>query len=118
MRLADAGLVFLGSGLGGVCRLALDTWLRLATPWPTLVVNLIGSFLLGIVFARTGPDSTSNLWFLGGVGFCGGLTTMSAFALQNLRALQAEQFGLAAAYIVSTVVGCILCCWIGVRIGG
>ena len=117
MRFADAGLVFLGSGLGGVCRYALDSWLKLASPWPTLVVNLIGSLLLGVVAARTGSDPARSLWLLAGVGFCGGLTTMSAFALQSLTALKDQQLSLATGYVLATIVGCTAAVWIGLRLG-
>lgn len=68
---------FLGSGLGAVTRYMVDRYFRqnFTFPWGVLIVNVFGSFLLGLII---GADS--DLAFAG-FGYCGALTTWSAFAL-------------------------------------
>lgn len=102
-------LVALGGGLGASLRFVLAHYLdrqHLDNQWPTgtLVVNVLGSFLLGLFVAL----SLSGTWLaLLGTGFCGGLTTYSAFAVQTVGlgrrrgtayALVTVAAGLAAAY--------------------
>lgn len=76
---------FIGSGLGAVTRYLVDRYFRIhfIFPWGILVVNVIGSFLLGLFLARD-----SDLAFAG-FGFCGALTTWSAFALDLEKARRA-----------------------------
>ena len=68
---------FIASGLGAVTRYLIDRYFRLnfTFPWGILIVNTFGSFLLGLI-----TSSNSDLAFAG-FGFCGALTTWSAFAL-------------------------------------
>ncbi|MBL8047545.1 MAG: CrcB family protein [Chthonomonas sp.] len=113
----NGAMVFLGSGLGGLVRWQLGLRLPLNSPWPTLVVNIIGSLLLGWLFARMGSDRERAEWLLAGVGFCGGLTTMSTFALENVVLAQHSSWRMVAAYAVVTLVLCVLGCWAGFRIG-
>ena len=67
----------LGSGLGAVTRYLIDRYFRnnYLFPWGILIVNVSGSFLLGLIL---GNDSDMAF---AGFGFCGALTTWSAFAL-------------------------------------
>ena len=69
-----------------------------------LVVNIIGAFILGlfVVFAQQWNLETKYALFVA-VGFCGSLTTMSAFALQTTNLMDNSQFGLAAINIVANV---------------
>jgi fluoride exporter len=84
--------VFLGSALGASARRIVDhSVTRLAGgrfPWGTLVINVSGSLILGVVLglsART--TSATALWWtvLLGTGFCGGFTTFSTFAFETVR---------------------------------
>lgn len=110
--------MFLGSGIGGWCRYRAGLHLNLAGPSTTLVVNLVGSFILGFLFARVGADLENNQWLFLGIGLCGGLTTMSTFCLENIRLLQQSTPVAAALYIAATLAGCLGSCWLGVRMGG
>jgi len=81
--------VFVGGGLGSICRYAITIILKETNslyPWPTLLANAIGSLLIGVLadqFMRgTSVHSANTLFWI--IGFCGGLTTFSAFALENL----------------------------------
>ena len=81
--------VFIGGGLGSICRYAITIILKETNslfPWPTLLANAIGSLLIGVLADQlmrgTSVQSANTLFWI--IGFCGGLTTFSAFALENL----------------------------------
>jgi len=86
-------LIAFGCALGGVCRYLCMTvaerCLGDAFPWGTLIVNAVGSFLLGGILGAGlipggGGSATEQLNAFAAIGFCGGLTTFSTFSLQNL----------------------------------
>ena|ERR1700754_3679113 len=100
-------LVGLGGGIGSVIRYAayLLTGIK-KFPYATLSVNIIGSFVIGIVLAITMKDEHfANNWklFLA-TGICGGFTTFSAFSLENVQLLQSGKTGVAFLYIVLSVL--------------
>jgi CrcB protein len=106
----------LGSALGGGARLWLATAVArpLGThfPWGTLAVNLLGCLAVGILGALLAPpgrihDAQSLRVFLI-VGVLGGFTTFSAFALDALVLVQRGVVGAAAAYVLASVLGCLL----------
>ncbi len=75
-------------------------------PIGTLFVNIIGSFLIGLVLGIFEKDdllSVSWKMFLA-VGLCGGFTTFSAFAFENLQFLQTQQYLMSFIYISSSLV--------------
>jgi CrcB protein len=86
-------LVLLGGGLGAPARYLTDRWVqsrhRLRFPLGTLLVNLIGCLLLGIIAGglahRHWPAHVEALL---GTGFCGGLTTFSTFSVEAVELLQ------------------------------
>ena len=99
---------------GGVYRL-----LGRAFPWGTLAANLIGSFLMGLLFVlflerlATGPEVRSAVL----VGFLGAFTTFSTFSIETLTLIQ-EGYPLRAALNIGvSVVVCVLACWLGFAIG-
>lgn len=97
-------LVAVGAALGAVLRYLAGHWFdddRFATG--TLVVNVAGSFLLGAFSAMVLTDSWVALM---GVGFCGGLTTYSAFAVQSHRLGPVT----GSAYAVVTIVLALVAC--------
>ena len=73
-------LVALGAAVGAPLRYVAGHLLDVRFPWGTVLVNVVGSFLLGL-FSALGLDGDGIA--LLGVGFCGGLTTYSAFAVQS-----------------------------------
>jgi CrcB protein len=103
-------LVALGSALGGVLRYLLSPLFQRGFtegfPGGTLVVNVLGSFVIGLVL-RVASESTllspEARVFLT-VGVCGGFTTFSAFSAETLRLLQTDQWSRALIYIVASVV--------------
>ena len=108
--------IALGSALGGMARywcsgLVADR-VGAFFPWGTLIVNVVGSFIIGFVATLTGPDGrvimhTDARQFIM-VGFCGGYTTFSSFSLQTLDLIHDGEWLLAAANITLSVVACLV----------
>jgi CrcB protein len=113
--------VAVGSALGGVFRyFCSGVAARLfgeVFPWGTLIVNVLGSFVIGAVAALTGPDgrlfvgTTTRLFVM--VGLCGGYTTFSSFSIQTLNLLRDGEWLLAGANVVGSVVLCLVAVWAG-----
>ena len=83
MGRVSALLVALGAAVGSPLRFLVGLWLDRRLHWGTLAVNLAGSFVLGLLVGA----AVEGRWLaLLGVGFCGGLTTYSAFAVQSVQA--------------------------------
>jgi len=113
-------IIGLGGFLGSVARYVtakfVDEKLNPAFPYGTLTVNILGSFLLGIIYiiALRKAGLTENGRLFLGVGFCGGFTTFSAFALENFGLMQEKLVGTSVLYISLSVVGGILALAAGV----
>ena len=85
--------VFIGGGLGSICRYMIALILKETDsvyPWSTLLANAIGSLLIGVLtnhlMRNTTLHSTSALFWV--IGFCGGLTTFSTFIFENVSLLR------------------------------
>jgi CrcB protein len=113
--------IAVGSALGGVarhwCNEIAARWVGLDFPWGTLLINVLGSFIIGVFFTLTGPDgrfdASLDAKAFVMVGICGGYTTFSAFSLQTLALMQEGAWLRAGAYIVASVALCLLAVWIG-----
>jgi fluoride exporter len=86
-------------------------------PWGTLLINVSGSFVIGLFAALTGPDGrvlvgSSGRQFVM-VGLCGGFTTFSAFSLQTLNLMNDGEWFRASGNIVLSVALCLIAVWIG-----
>lgn len=113
-------LVALGGALGSVARYgAYRLWPAGAGGWPvaTVTVNVLGSFAIGLLYmyvaARGGSADNARLFWMTGV--LGGFTTYSAFALETVLL---GFSGVALAYVMLTVVGCLAAAVLGMKIGG
>lgn len=86
-------------------------------PWGTLTVNIVGSFLMGvlIVFLMT-KDGDLRIAPLLMTGMLGGFTTFSAFSLDALTIFERGQVGQAALYVIASVVLSLLAIFLGVMI--
>lgn len=101
--------VFIGAGIGGALRhgvnLAAVRLFGYGFPLGTLTVNVLGSFLIGLLagyFAfRTGMDQHLRLFLTTGV--LGGFTTFSAFSLDAALLIERHSYALAAAYVAGSV---------------
>lgn len=103
-------IVGIGSFMGGSLRYIISMIMRdvckQGFPWGTLAVNLVGCFLIGLVFALFSRfSSTSHPWcLLLTTGLCGGFTTFSTFANESLQMLQNGQWGAFLTYVAISVV--------------
>ena len=118
-----AVLLALAGGAGAVLRVVVDGWVRgdrrPAFPWGTLVVNLVGSAVVGLVAALgaggvLGPDAVGVL----AVGLCGGFTTFSAAMVETVRLLQLEDRRRAVIASVGQLLACVAAAALGVLLGG
>ena len=123
----NAGLVFLGGGLGAVCRYLVTTQIgaRFGTmfPWGTLSVNLLGSLLMGWILGlilllteRTGSGLGEAARLLLTVGFLGGFTTFSSFSVETLTLLRGGSLFYALANIGMNVILGLLAAWLGLSL--
>jgi CrcB protein len=120
-------IVGLGSALGGMGRLWLTgvvvRRMGESFPWATLLVNIAGSFIIGLLAAFIGTGSRLNPRFQPFVlqffmiGLCGGYTTFSSFSLQTLLLLRQGQWIHAGLNAVLSVLLCLAGVWIGWTIG-
>ncbi|HVW21906.1 MAG TPA: fluoride efflux transporter CrcB [Opitutaceae bacterium] len=116
-------LIALGGALGSVLRFFIN---GLITPhvgdtdaWvATLVINLTGSFLIGLIFGLTEPGTgrifaSSEIRLFLMTGVCGGYTTFSSFSLQTLNLVRDGYVARAAANVSSSVLFCLVGVWLG-----
>lgn len=108
--------VFLGGGLGSVCRFALSGLFASAAslfPWATLAANALAAALIGWLFASGVKSENELYWQLAAVGFCGGLSTFSTFSLETIQLMRSGNQALAWLYIaLSITLSLVLFYWI------
>jgi CrcB protein len=107
--------IAIGSALGGLLRYAITRAtldLDHGFPYGTILVNILGSFVIGFVgtFTLTGSkyEVPQNLRLFIMVGICGGFTTFSAFSLQTFDLLRSGAWGRALTNVIVSVVFCFL----------
>ena len=86
---------FIGSVMRFLVQILMEKGLSSTFPWGTFIANIAGSFIIGIVFAFAEKGSLMNSeWrlFLA-VGICGGFTTFSSFAYNNLTMIKDQTYG-------------------------
>jgi CrcB protein len=115
-----------GGALGAVARYFLSGVVANAFgetfPWGTLIINVSGSFIIGLFAALTGPDgrylvSSMTRQFVM-IGLCGGFTTFSSFSLQTLNLMRDGEWLAAGGNVLGSVVLCLLFVWLGALIAG
>lgn len=117
--------VALGGAVGSMARYGLAAGVAALTgpqfPWGTLLINILGSFVIGWFGALTsdsGPlDVAPDIRIFVMVGICGGFTTFSSFSLQTLELLQSGELLRAGEYILGSVMLCLVFVWVGVLLG-
>ena len=112
--------VALGGALGAMARYGISGWVHGATgvlfPVGTLLVNMIGSFVIGLVLQAStdrlmlSPETRLLLT----TGFCGGLTTFSTFSIETLRLMEDQQWAAAGGNTLLNVVLCLSAAYLGV----
>ena len=113
--------IAVGSALGGVARFwcsgVAARFMGETFPWGTIIVNVVGCFIIGFFATITGPDGrvfsdTLTRQFVM-IGILGGYTTFSSFSLQTLNLVQDGEWWLAGANIALSVVACLVAVWLG-----
>lgn len=107
----------LGGGLGAVARHWLARQVTHDLPFSTLIVNVLGSLLLGLWIGYLGGpvdmgEEEKRLVF----GFCGGFTTFSSFAYQSLDLHRQRKVAWAAGNVLGSLVLCWFALWVGLRV--
>jgi CrcB protein len=113
--------VAIGGALGSMARFGCSSlaagWFGQAFPWGTLIINVVGSFVIGFFGTLTGPDGrvmvSGDMRRFVMVGVCGGYTTFSSFSLQTLNLAQQGEYVRAGANVVGSVVLCLVAVWAG-----
>lgn len=121
MSIAITLWVAVGSAIGGVARYGCSGLIARMVgetfPWGTLIVNVVGSFLIGLVATLSGTDGRfiipAEARQFTMVGIFGGFTTFSSFSLQTLALARDGQWLLVGANIVGSVVLCLVMVWAG-----
>lgn len=99
-------LVALAGGIGAACRFVLDGFVPRphGFPWGTALVNVIGSFALGLlVGSAAGPSWVT----IAGTGLLGGFTTFSTASVELLRLIEARRYRIALAYGGGSIAVCL-----------
>jgi CrcB protein len=113
--------VAIGGALGSMARFWLAAFvaeiLGPQFPWGTILINILGSFVIGFFATFTGPGGRFVASFdtraFVMVGICGGFTTFSAFSLQTLDLARANHWAQAGGNVLISVVICLLAVWAG-----
>lgn len=117
--------VAVGGALGSLARFWMTGAVAAVTgvrfPWGTLLINILGAFVIGVVAgltltpARMGMHPDLRIFLM--VGICGGFTTFSAFSLQTLELMQGGAVVPALLYVIASVLLCVLFVWFGWALG-
>jgi fluoride exporter len=111
-------LVFVGGGLGSLCRYALagaiQSRAHAGFPIGTLAVNVIGCLVIGLI-ARQLLAAQSDVMVRAALvtGFCGGFTTFSAFSYETVGLISAGEWSKAGLYVAVSVLACLAATAIG-----
>jgi len=119
----DVLIIALGGGIGSVMRYFGAQFISKNYPshYPmgTLLINITGCLLIGLLIGLSDRQQwLNNEWKLLLItGFCGGYTTFSTFAAENINLIQNQQIGYAILYTVLSVALGLLAVWAGLSLG-
>jgi len=112
-----------GGAIGSVLRFLVSTGVHAvggrAFPYGTLVVNVVGSLLMGLLFVLLVERLAGATFWRAGllIGALGGFTTFSAFSIESFNLIEQGELIKAGTNIVASVVACIGATWLGVMVG-
>ncbi|MEM8549232.1 MAG: fluoride efflux transporter CrcB [Verrucomicrobiota bacterium] len=109
--------IALGGAAGAVCRALASHWIPTEFPWATLLVNVVGSFIIGLVFGLEPYLHLSpHVRVLLTAGFCGALTTFSTFSYQTLALFEKGDIAAAAANIALNLILTLVAVWSAIKL--
>lgn len=123
MQLMTLVVLALGATIGAVTRYAVSLWAATrfgaAFPYGTLIVNLVGSFILGFFFASAAarPDLSPTLRLFVATGFCGSLTTFSTLSYETVMLIGDGNLPAALFNAFGSLVAGLLCVVLGAAVG-
>jgi CrcB protein len=119
LRGTDLLLVAAGGAAGAVLRFSIDSAAPDSVfPWPTLAINVVGAFVLGVLPALTVVRRSRRLALTVGPGVLGGFTTVSAWAGQVRELADSGHIGLAGLHLAVTLAAGLGAAALGQRIAG
>ena len=125
MTLVDLTWIAVGSALGGAARFMLSGFVGRRVgetfPWGTMVVNVSGAFVIGLISAPAVSDIFSQMtgfWQFAVIGVLGSYTTVSSFSLQTLALARDGQYARAGANALLSLALCLSAVALGFAIGG
>jgi len=115
-------LVFLGGGLGTICRYGIGKWLTTSAetdfPFGTFIANILACLLLGYFISILSKNEIHPGWsLLLATGFCGGFSTFSTFALEKYNLFASGHHILALSYIGASMIAGLIAIFIGIKLG-
>ncbi len=112
-------LVFLGGGLGSICRYGIAHWLvssKLHFPWATILANVLACFVLGALVGLNMKNKLGGAMVLFLMaGFCGGFSTFSTFTNETLQMLATGEWVKACANVALSLLVCLISLFIGIK---
>ncbi len=115
--------IAIGGAIGACLRFALSEWMLhlfgRAFPFGTLLVNILGSFVIGLLYGLLISEQIApNPWrIFVGIGVLGAFTTFSTFSMDTVLMLQQGDWFKAVANVVLNVVLCLTLAWLGLKLG-
>lgn len=122
MTLGIFVLLAVAGGVGAGVRFVVDglirTKVKTAFPWPTAIINMSGSLVLGIITGLVVSRIASNdVSAIIGTGFLGGYTTFSTASYETVQLIRQKRYSTAFAYSIGVLVGCVALAYAGYRWG-
>lgn len=115
-------MVFIGGGLGSICRYGIARLLKAQAwdfPLATFIANALACIVLGALMGwslRNDMNNSTKLLMM--TGFCGGFSTFSTFSLETYQLLQTGNYVYALVNIMGSVLVCLVCIFIGLKLVG